>query len=213
MKTIPLASQQASGAIEAYHVKLKMKLFDDSHIGALQIVDWLVHKLTTELHSSYWLDRYADENDTFQNVKDDYINSTSWHRASQIPDTDVTLDSNNKVEYNKGQHYEFIPFGSGRRKCPGMPLAHRMLIQSFRQQPACSRKKGFKFPRTTSVKAATASGVRVAFCGETTMLTVNQDLLLQANSQTRSSVVPFRQRGPTHDIDDDAIVAETLLGC
>nr|RVW14389.1 Retrovirus-related Pol polyprotein from transposon TNT 1-94 [Vitis vinifera] len=36
MKTLPLASQEASGAIEAYHVKLKVKLYDDSHLGALQ---------------------------------------------------------------------------------------------------------------------------------------------------------------------------------
>ncbi|XVF13695.1 hypothetical protein REPUB_Repub08aG0230000 [Reevesia pubescens] len=92
MKTLPLASQEASGAIEAYHVKLKTKLFDDSHLGALQRVDWLVHKLTTELHSAYWLDRYADESDSFQNVKEEYIASTSWHRALQIPDSAVTLD-------------------------------------------------------------------------------------------------------------------------
>ncbi|KAK6943957.1 Cytochrome P450 [Dillenia turbinata] len=31
-----------------------------------------------------------------------------------------------KMDY-KGQHYEFIPFGSGRRMCMGLPLAHRML--------------------------------------------------------------------------------------
>lgn len=92
MKCLPLASQEASGAVEAYHVKLKTKLFDDSHLGALQRVDWLVHKLTTELHSSYWLDRYADESDSFQNVKEEYINSTSWHRALQIPYSAVTLD-------------------------------------------------------------------------------------------------------------------------
>lgn len=92
MRTVPLASQEASGAIEAYHVKLKAKLFDDSHLGALQRVDWLVHKLTTELHSSYWLDRYADESDSFLNVKEEYIASTSWHRALQIPDSAVTLD-------------------------------------------------------------------------------------------------------------------------
>lgn len=91
MRSLPLASQEASGAIEAYHVKMKVKLFDDSHLGALQRVDWLVHKLTTELHSSYWLDRYADECDAFQNVKDEYIASTSWHRALQIPDSAVSF--------------------------------------------------------------------------------------------------------------------------
>uniref|UniRef100_A0A1J3I157 SWIM-type domain-containing protein n=1 Tax=Noccaea caerulescens TaxID=107243 RepID=A0A1J3I157_NOCCA len=97
IKSLPLASQEACGAIEAYHVKLKVKLFDDTHLGALQRVDWLVHKLTTELHSSYWLDRYADESDSFQNVKEEYIASTSWHRASEIPDSAVALDENNTV--------------------------------------------------------------------------------------------------------------------
>ncbi|KAL1556976.1 hypothetical protein AAHA92_12522 [Salvia divinorum] len=97
MKTLPLASQEASGAIEAYHVKLKTKLYDDSHLGSLQRVDWLVHKLTTELHSSYWLDCYADESDLFQNVKEDYIASTSRYRALQIPDASVSLDENDQL--------------------------------------------------------------------------------------------------------------------
>ncbi|XP_058070345.1 uncharacterized protein LOC131219297 [Magnolia sinica] len=92
MRSLPLASQEASSAIEAYHLKLKLKLYDDSHLGALQRVDWLVHKLTTELHSSYWLARYADESGSFQAVKDEYIASTSWHRALQIPDDAVVLD-------------------------------------------------------------------------------------------------------------------------
>lgn len=30
------------------------------------------------------------------------------------------------VDY-KGQHHELIPFGSGRRMCAGIPLAHKML--------------------------------------------------------------------------------------
>ncbi|XP_071703016.1 geraniol 8-hydroxylase-like [Rutidosis leptorrhynchoides] len=39
----------------------------------------------------------------------------------------------NEVDY-KGQHFEFIPFGSGRRMCPGIPLAHRvvsLMVASF----------------------------------------------------------------------------------
>jgi len=92
MKSLPLASQESCGAIEGYHVKLKLKIYDDSHLDALQRVDWLVHKLTTELHSSYWLDLFADESGSFQTVKEEYILSTSWHRALQIQDEAVAFD-------------------------------------------------------------------------------------------------------------------------
>lgn len=51
-----------------------------------------MHKLTTELQSSYWLDRLANETDSFQNVREDDIASTSWYRALQIADSAVTLN-------------------------------------------------------------------------------------------------------------------------
>ncbi|KAI7727055.1 hypothetical protein M8C21_007887, partial [Ambrosia artemisiifolia] len=39
----------------------------------------------------------------------------------------------NELEF-KGQHFEFIPFGSGRRMCPGIPVAQRvvsLMVASF----------------------------------------------------------------------------------
>nr|CAD1823723.1 unnamed protein product [Ananas comosus var. bracteatus] len=95
LKSLPLASQESCGAIEGYHLKLKTKIYDDSNLGALKRVDWLVHKLTTEIHSGYWLDLFADESGSFPTVKEEYISSTSWHRALQIPDDAVRFDNEN----------------------------------------------------------------------------------------------------------------------
>ncbi|KAK1381300.1 Geraniol 10-hydroxylase [Heracleum sosnowskyi] len=47
----------------------------------------------------------------------------SWEDALSFK-PERFLDSN--INY-KGSSYEFIPFGSGRRICPGLPLAHRMI--------------------------------------------------------------------------------------
>eukprot|EP01018_Ginkgo_biloba_P040190 Gb_37568 [translate_table: standard] len=91
MRTLPLANQEMHGAIEAYHDRLKPKLLNELHTGVCQRVDWLVHTLTTEVHSYYWFDQYAEESGFFRNIRDEHNASTSWHRALQIPDTDVIL--------------------------------------------------------------------------------------------------------------------------
>uniref|UniRef100_A0A0A9D1P1 SWIM-type domain-containing protein n=1 Tax=Arundo donax TaxID=35708 RepID=A0A0A9D1P1_ARUDO len=92
IRNLPLASQESCCAIEGYHLKLKAKAYDDLQLDALQRVDWLVHKLTTEIHSSYWLNIYADESGSFPEVKAEYVVSTSWQRALQIPDDAVLFD-------------------------------------------------------------------------------------------------------------------------
>lgn len=117
IRSLPLASQEASGAIEAYHVKLKSKLYEDPYPGSFQRVDWLVHKLTAEVHSCYWLDHYADEHDTFQNVKETYIASTSWYRALQIPDSAVYFEEEDnsfaKVQSQKESNIARVVWNPG----------------------------------------------------------------------------------------------------
>lgn len=92
MRTLPLASQETCAAIEAYHSKLKSKLFNEADTGAYQRTDWLVHKLTTEVHSYYWFDDFSEENDLCGYMRDGELASNSWHRALYISDSDVILN-------------------------------------------------------------------------------------------------------------------------
>ncbi|KAL3649493.1 hypothetical protein CASFOL_005896 [Castilleja foliolosa] len=45
------------------------------------------------------------------------------------PDTDMFVPErflDREIDF-RGQDYELIPFGAGRRICPGLPMAHRMV--------------------------------------------------------------------------------------
>ncbi|KAI3977339.1 hypothetical protein MKX01_000252 [Papaver californicum] len=92
MRLLPVANQEFNGALESYHLNLKSKLFSEQHAGSWTIVDWLVHTLTTELHSLYWLAQYTEETGYFRNLKECTFSTNSWYRALQIPDIDVLLD-------------------------------------------------------------------------------------------------------------------------
>lgn len=92
VRTLPVANQELLAAIESYHLRLKPKLFADSHAGSWVRVDWLVHILTAEFHSLYWFDQYIEESGFFQNLKQEPFSTNSWCRALNIPDVDVILD-------------------------------------------------------------------------------------------------------------------------
>ena len=57
---------------------------------------------------------------------------TIWDNPGEFKPERFLLDSTT-LDF-KGNNFEFIPFGSGRRMCPGLPLAERMvahLLASF----------------------------------------------------------------------------------
>ncbi|KAE9459178.1 hypothetical protein C3L33_08916, partial [Rhododendron williamsianum] len=95
LRTLPVASQEPYSAIEAYHLRLKSKVFNGLHSSCWQRVDWLIHTLTTEFHSLYWLDQYAVETAYFENPRDGSFSTNSWYQAMHIPDVDVLLDEEN----------------------------------------------------------------------------------------------------------------------
>ncbi|KAJ7966088.1 Zinc finger protein [Quillaja saponaria] len=95
IKSLSLASQDPYAAIESYHLRLKSKLFNEHHSNFWQRSDWLIHILTTEFQSLYWLDQYSIETGYFENLRDKFFSTNAWYKALRLPDVDVILDEQN----------------------------------------------------------------------------------------------------------------------
>lgn len=90
-----MASPEPLAAIESYHLRLKSKLINERNANYWSRVDWLIHVLTTEFHSLYWLDQYTTETGYFANLRDDSFSTNAWYQALHIPDVNVVLDEQN----------------------------------------------------------------------------------------------------------------------
>lgn len=95
-----MAGPEPNAAIESYHLRLKSKLFNEQYVNSWSRVDWLIHTLTTEFQSSYWLDQYSIETGYFENLRDKSFSTNAWYQALQILNVDVILDEQN-LQYAK----------------------------------------------------------------------------------------------------------------
>ncbi|KAM7274630.1 hypothetical protein ACFE04_016496 [Oxalis oulophora] len=92
VKSLPVAGLELNAAIESYYLRLKNKLFIENNANFWQRVDWLIHILTNEFHSLYWMEQYILETGYVANMKHESFSSNAWHQALNIPDEDVILD-------------------------------------------------------------------------------------------------------------------------
>ncbi|XP_044489019.1 uncharacterized protein LOC123213607 isoform X2 [Mangifera indica] len=93
LKTLPIASQETSAAMEFYHNQLKLRLLNEKDHGVYQRADWLVDKLGTKVHSYFWLDEYSGKDDFARYWKDEWVSGlTSWRKALKIPDSNVVIE-------------------------------------------------------------------------------------------------------------------------
>uniref|UniRef100_A0A0R0JDB0 MULE transposase domain-containing protein n=1 Tax=Glycine max TaxID=3847 RepID=A0A0R0JDB0_SOYBN len=95
IKSLSVTTPEPHAAIESYHLKLKSMLLKENYASFWPRVDWLIHTLTTEFHSLYWLDQYSLETGYFENLRDNSFSSNVWYHALHIPDVDVILDEQN----------------------------------------------------------------------------------------------------------------------
>ncbi|PON53790.1 Cytochrome P450, E-class, group I [Parasponia andersonii] len=52
-----------------------------------------------------------------------------WENPNEfIPERFLTDDGTSQVHFNQGNNFVYMPFGSGRRMCAGVPLAERIVI-------------------------------------------------------------------------------------
>lgn len=95
IRSLPVTTPEPLAAIETYHLRLKSKLFHEQNVIFWPRVDWLIHTLTTEFHSLYWLDQYSMETGYCENLRDDSFSTNAWSQALHIPDVNVMLDEQN----------------------------------------------------------------------------------------------------------------------
>lgn len=95
LKTFPLASQEASAAMEFYHNQLRLRLMNEKDPVVYQRADWLADKLGTKVHSYFWLDEYSGKDDFARYWKDEWLSGlTAWRKSLKIPDAAVFLEGN-----------------------------------------------------------------------------------------------------------------------
>ncbi|KAI3693415.1 hypothetical protein L6452_33250 [Arctium lappa] len=93
LKTLPLASQESSAALEFYHNQLKIRLLNENDPNIYRRADWLVDKLGTKIQAYFWLDEYDGKDDFSRYWKDEWASGlTAWRKSRMIPDTDVVTE-------------------------------------------------------------------------------------------------------------------------
>ncbi|KAL8541304.1 hypothetical protein ACS0TY_002525 [Phlomoides rotata] len=93
LKTLPIASQETCAAMEFYHKQLKLRLLNEKDESVYQRADWLVNKLSTKVHSYFWLDEYSGKEDFARYWKDEWMSGpTAWRRSLKISDAHVVMD-------------------------------------------------------------------------------------------------------------------------
>ncbi|GLJ05616.1 hypothetical protein SUGI_0021320 [Cryptomeria japonica] len=116
MRILPVASQETCAAIEAYHSILKSRMLSAPDMSTYQRADWLVHKLTNEVHAYFWVDQFSVENDLFGYARDENYASTSWRKALLIADSDVIFnekDHTSKVISQSDRTRTYIVWNPG----------------------------------------------------------------------------------------------------
>ncbi|XP_031372668.1 uncharacterized protein LOC116187844 isoform X1 [Punica granatum] len=95
IRSLPAAGPEFQAAVESYHLRTKLKLLNERNLSLFLRTDWLVHTLTTEYHSLFWLDQYSSETGFLADLRDQNFSTNAWYHALNIPAIDVILDEQN----------------------------------------------------------------------------------------------------------------------